>query len=129
MNMWDMKWIKMMKEWKVDLREYVRYMDDGRVFMSCIQRGWRWEGGELVWMKEWECEDEGLSLKEVSKRIVDKSMQEVLPFLKFTTEIEDDFVDGWLPTLDWEGGRGEPLEQQGRVQSFKDCQADTGGAE
>ena len=51
-------------------------------------------------MEEWEVEDAGVGLKEVTKRVVNKSMQEVLPFLNITTEIGEDFEDGWLPTLD-----------------------------
>ena len=53
-----------------------------------------------MWMEEWEVEDAGVGLKEVTKRVVNKSMQEVLPFLNITTEIGEDFEDGWLPTLD-----------------------------
>ena len=100
MNMWGKKWLSLMKEWNLDIEEYVRYMDDGRVFIHSIKRGWRWEEGELVWMEEWEVEDAGVRLKEVTKRVVNKSMQEVLPFLNITTEIGEDFEDGWLPTLD-----------------------------
>ena len=34
------------------------------------------------------------------KTEVSLSMQEVFTFLRFTTEIGEDFGDGWLPTLD-----------------------------
>ena len=33
-------------------------------------------------------------------RILVGSMGEIEPFLEFTTETEEDFNDGWLPTLD-----------------------------
>ena len=100
MNMWDKKWLNLMREWNLDIEEYVRYMDDGRVFIHSIKRGWRWDEGELVWRKEWEEEDALVSMREVTKRVVHRSMQGVLPFLNFTTEVGEDFEDGWLPTLD-----------------------------
>ena len=41
-----------------------------------------------------------MSLIEVTRRVVDGSMQGVYSFLKFTTETGEDFGDDWLPTLD-----------------------------
>ena len=52
------------------------------------------------WRKEWLEEDKERSLQEITKRAVDGSMQEVYDFLRFTTETEEEFEDGWLPTLD-----------------------------
>ena len=44
-------------------------------------------------------EDEGLTPLEITRRVIDGSMQDVLPFLKFTTEVGEG--EGlWLPTLD-----------------------------
>ena len=100
MHMWDQAWLGKMKMQGVDIEEYARYMDDGRVFMFCIKRGWRWTEGELVWKRDWAKEDEGRSLQEVTKAAVDRSMQEVYSFLRFTTETGNEFEDGWLPTLD-----------------------------
>ena len=39
MKMWGKKWLSLMKEWNLDIEEYVRYMDDGRVFIHSIKRG------------------------------------------------------------------------------------------
>ena len=100
MNMWDKEWLRMMDKVKLDIKEYMRYMDDGRVFMHCIKKGWRWEKGELVWRREWMDEDKERSLQEITKRAVDCSMQEVYEFLTFTTEIGEEYEGGWLPTLD-----------------------------
>ena len=41
-----------------------------------------------------------LFAKERTKAVIDGTMQGILPFLKFTTEVGEDFCDGWLPTLD-----------------------------
>merc|ERR1712106_665507 len=42
----------------------------------------------------------GKSLEEVTQEILLKSMNEILPFLKFTREVPGDFPDNKLPTLD-----------------------------
>ena len=69
--------------------------------MPPIRRGWRWEDGELIYKKTWEREDrmEGVDELQVTRRVIDRSMQEVFHFLKFTTEVGEE-EGGWLPTLD-----------------------------
>ena len=37
MNMWGKKWLSLMKELNLDIEEYVRYMDDGWVFIHSIR--------------------------------------------------------------------------------------------
>ena len=98
---WDRDWTTMMEERRVKLWRYMRYMDDARVFMPPIRRGWRWVGGELIFKKTWEKEDfrEGTGELEVTRRVMHSSMQEVFHFLKFTTEVGEG-EGGWLPTLD-----------------------------
>ena len=100
MSMWDKAWLTMVDRLKLEIEEYLRYMDDGRIFMHQIKRGWRWWRGELVWKQEWEEEDKSKTLGEVTRLAMEGTMQEVFEFLKFTTEIGEDFRDGWLPTLD-----------------------------
>ena len=58
-------------------------------------------GGEKVqYCKRWELEDGKLSLVEVTRRIIAGTLGGVKSYLEFTTEVGEDFVDGWLPTLD-----------------------------
>ena len=45
-------------------------------------------------------EDADLSPIERTRRIISGSMSGIEEFLTFTTETEEDFSDGWLPTLD-----------------------------
>ena len=80
--------------------EVVRYMDDIRLILPPFKSGWRWVGGSLQYCKRWEMEDAGLSAIERTRRIISESMGGVEQFLNFTTETEEDFSDGWLPTLD-----------------------------
>ena len=91
---------KMVEE-RVKINEYLRYMDDGRSFMPPFKHGWRWRSDKLVYTRTWEKSDldEGLSGEEVTRRIVEASMNEVFPFLRFTTEVGEG-EERWLPTLD-----------------------------
>ena len=94
------RWLQLMDRWGVKIEEYLRYMDDGRVFLHPLKKGWRWEGDELCWKKEWEEEDKDKSSEMVTKAALSGSMQGVLSFLRFTTEVGEEFAEGWLPTLD-----------------------------
>ena len=94
MNVWDNMWMEVMKKSNLKLEEYVRYMDDGRVLLFAIKCGWRWVRGQLRYRKTWREEDKSLSPAEVTQRAVHGSLQEVLPFLKFTTEKTEDFPSG-----------------------------------
>ena len=54
-----------------------------------------------VWYREeWESADRHLSDIERTKRVVQGAMQGLTDCLTFTVETEEDFSDGWLPTLD-----------------------------
>ena len=98
---WDRAWTGMMSEKRISINSYMRYMDDGRSFMPPVKPGWRWRNGELVFTKKWERADleEGVSGTEITRRIVEGSMNEVFQFLRFTTEVGEG-EEGWLPTLD-----------------------------
>ena len=76
-------------------------MDDGRSFMQPVKRGWKWQGGELLFSRGWELEEmeEGVTPEGKTKIIMLESMQGVETYLEFTVESPEDF-DGWLPTLD-----------------------------
>ena len=85
---------------KVTLELAMRYMDDGRAFLFPIKSGWRWCMGDLVFCKRWEQEDREISPTERTKRILHGTMMDIEDFLKFTVETGEDFVSGWLATLD-----------------------------
>ena len=70
--------------------------------MGSLKEGWRWHEGNLAFSIEWEQEDKD-SGKSETKRTgeeLKKSMNEIFLFLNFTIELEEDFEDGYLPTLD-----------------------------
>ena len=47
----------MMEKNMLEIVKYMRYMDDGRLFMAPLMRGWRWNRGELLFTKRWAEED------------------------------------------------------------------------
>ena len=58
--------------------------------------------GSLCFTKTWETEDKksGISASRRSANILVAMMNDVFPFLNFTFDLEEDFVDGKLPSLD-----------------------------
>ena len=42
MNIWDRIWMERVAELNLKMELYLRYMDDGRLFMYPIRPGWRW---------------------------------------------------------------------------------------
>ena len=57
-------------------------------------------GGKIQFCKRWELEDSKLSAIERTRRVLGGTLGVIEEFLTFTTETEEDFGDGWLPTLD-----------------------------
>ena len=100
MARWDRKF-KLRLE-KVNLLTELdgRYVDDGRLVLYPVRSGWRWFKGGLWYRQDWEIEDQTLSEIERTKRAVFGAMQGLTNCLSFTVETQEDFSDGWLPTLD-----------------------------
>ena len=96
---WDRLWREKMEMNKIEIEAYMRYMDDGRMFLFALKNGWRWRMGELQFSQRWRMEDMELTGVEITRRALEGSMQEVMKSLNFTTEVEEG-DDQWLPTLD-----------------------------
>ena len=107
MARFDRKWKERIAEANLATEEDSRYVDDGSDFLFPIRPGWRWEDGGLWYKKSWELEDIKLTGMEITKRVVANSMDRVTKCLRFTTETQEDFSDGWLQTLNLKLGRGE----------------------
>ena len=102
MNTWDTKWMEMMTTNNLAIITGVRYMDDIRAFLHAIRAGWRMWDGRLCFCEEWKMEDmkDGKSATRRTAEILLNLMNQIMPFLKFTMEIGEDFIDMKLPTLD-----------------------------
>ena len=86
-----------------------RYMDDGRSILHPLKPGWRWDGQTqtLKFNLRWEKEDQELSSSEITRRGLHGTLNIIEEFLEFTMELEEDFEDSWLPTLDTSLKMGE----------------------
>ena len=100
MSRWDQKLKQRMVDSNISSEADGRYVDDGRLILYPIRSGWRWHRGGLWFRADWEKEDLSLSCIERTKRVVYGAMQGLTNCLSFTVETEEDFEDGWLPTLD-----------------------------
>ena len=100
------------------------YIDDMRYLTPAIEAGTRWCQNEkkLVKKEEWRLEDEksGESSTKRTSREVGKIMNSVFKNITFTTETEEDFADGRLPTLDFslfiERGEAKPGDEQEKIE-------------
>ena len=102
MNTWDINWMEMMTTNNLAIITGVRYMDDIRAFLHAIRAGWRMWDGRLCFCEEWKMEDmkDGKSATRRTAEILLNIMNQVMPFIKFTMEIGEDFIDMKLPTFD-----------------------------
>ena len=100
MQLYDRKWGELLEGLCVKTYGTLRYMDDMRTLLPPFRAGWRWVEGKISYCVKWEREDEKISGLERTRRILGGLMGTIEPFLRFTTETEEDFPDSWLPTLD-----------------------------
>ena len=100
MARWDQKFKERLKMANIKSELDGRYVDDGRLVLYPIRSGWRWHKGGLWFREDWEQEDQFLTAIERTKRVISSAMQGLTECLSFTVETQDDFEDGWLPTLD-----------------------------
>ena len=104
-----------MGEWADKLREILDksgierhlealYVDDIRFVLSSLPLGWRWsqEDKQFIFKEEWKKDDiisNDSSTRRTSREIC-KAMNSIYSNLQFTVEIEEDFENSRLPTLD-----------------------------
>ena len=102
MNEWDEGWQELCDRNNIILRKGDCYMDDIRAFLKALRMGWRWVDGYLCFKKTWEEEDKksGLSASRRTTLVLVAMMNDVFPFMNFTVELGEDFVNGKLPSLD-----------------------------
>ena len=75
------------------------YVDDVRALIGAFPKGTRFSDGKFRQSGE----DDGLlTREEVTKRAFQDAINSVVKCLKFTTELQNEFEDNWLPTLDTE---------------------------
>ena len=99
MGMIDRRWAEVHTSWDIKVYLYFRYIDDLRIFMHPISKGWSWQ--EYGWNFDVDSKDERSPIDRTKEEIA-KSLNAVTDFIQFTTEGEEDFSNSFLPTLDFQ---------------------------
>ena len=95
---WDSVWGYMQMQLGLSVQLFCRYVDDIRLFIFPINKGWTWCKD-----KGWQynmAEDESYCQLNHTAEQIKKSLNCVWNFLSFTMETENDFSNGYLATLD-----------------------------
>ena len=82
MKIWDVAWCNLMKREGIKMDLVVRYVDDCRMFMPCINEGWFWDNGsfQFDWQKrEKDLESEETGEERTTKEVT-KAMNTIVSF-------------------------------------------------
>merc|ERR1712082_56584 len=93
---------QILKDNHVEVELAASYVDDFRFLIQMLDEGTRWDGKRLVWNPDWEQEDSasGESRERITSREVCKIMNTICRDIEMTVEVEEDFISGFIPTLD-----------------------------
>ena len=77
-------------------------MDNVRLVMDSLKEGWRWLDDGIYFCEDWRADDiaSGETATQRTAKELRKMMNSIIHFLNLTIEIQDDFPDLKLPTLD-----------------------------
>ena len=94
---WDRVWGELQLNLGLIVQIFCRYVDDIRLYLRPLLPGWRWSS------KGWTRDLEGDVRTPYNRTVeeLNKCLNDVWSFLRFTTEGEGDFTDNFLPTLDF----------------------------
>ena len=104
MKIWDMAWIRLLKNEGIMWHLYFRYVDDNRLFAPPLKPGWKWENGHFEFTQKSEKEDlsSGLTNQARTTAEFSKAMLSLVNYLEFEGEESGMFHNNRLPTLDTE---------------------------
>ena len=97
MAFWDKTWGVLQKNLGLRACLFFRYIDDLRVLMAPISKGWWWRKDGWVFDIS-EPDDRGPEQR--TREEIAKSLSSVFDFLNFTAESGEEFENLYLPTLD-----------------------------
>ena len=99
MSLWDKLWAKVQSDAGLFSPLFIRYVDDIRIYLHPINDGWKWV--ENRWMYN-EAFKDNRSYHERTKENIRNSLNGLLEGIELTVETELDFINGMLPTLDFQ---------------------------
>ena len=111
MNTHDNLVFRALNRCKIETLLMCRYVDDGRMILKPIKKGWRWTGQSFEYSLDWETEDQDEDPITRTSREILKVQNSQIQMLKFTPETELEFEDQRLPTLDF----SLKIEEDGKI--------------
>ena len=104
MDYWARKFKELVKANNLTIYMFRKYVDDINLVMEALGIGYRWNGEQMEWKKEWENEDleKGEEVDKRTMREVRKMSDSILPFIKFKEEVASECPDGKIPMLDFQ---------------------------
>ena len=101
---WDEKLVNLLVANGMTWSIAARYVDDVRLILAAIPKGWRWQGRRLQFKEEWQAEDEALGSSDTQRTsaVLKGIMNDIASNLTFTIETGEDFPNNRHPTLDTE---------------------------
>ena len=119
MGVWSVRVKRILEENHVRIWLASGYIDDMRHLTSEIGLGRRWSEKEqkFVFKEEWRQEEEkfGYSKEKKSSIEIGKVMNSIFKEIQFTTEIEEDYKDNRIPTLDFTMWNEKGEEREGET--------------
>ena len=97
---WDKKFIEKLKSLGIDLILYERFKDDITIITECLEKGSKYENGEIVVDMEKKKSDAERSDGDVTMEIIVEIAQSIDGIIKFTYDIPENHTSGKLPVLD-----------------------------
>ena len=92
MQIWEDKMIMMMKENKIDVYMFRKYVDDVNIILEALGMGVRWCDNEkrMKWMQEWEEEDKESNIPrdQITMREMVRMSNSLYPWIQFTMDVE-----------------------------------------
>ena len=104
MKHWDKAWVSLLKRENIKFDIFLRYVDDGRLFLPALNSGWVWSGTSFAYSKEQAEADntDGTTYAQRTTREMIKAMCSLTDFLRFTGEDCSMFCEKiWISCLNW----------------------------
>ena len=99
MCQWDTRWAWHQQIQGLTVILFIRYVDDLRLYVNAINRGWTWKEGRWKYCPH-KAEEDERTPEERTREELNKSFDDMIDCLSFTTETQSDFPEDTLPTLD-----------------------------
>merc|ERR1712030_184379 len=100
MSKFDSMMTKRLSELLLKTNLLIKYMDDIRKLLQAIKSGTVYKDGKLGYCREKDILDRNKSDERITADLLLEIMNELLPGIKFTAEIGEEFPGDWgLPTL------------------------------